>query len=93
MKVVDENEGIRDIEEKIGAGLIEELVFQAHNELKLLKLMKRWKPWEFLGTRDFEEKDLLNDMLNIKAGEPFPTTFDRFDNQKHERPVRHSKKN
>ena len=42
MKVVDENTNIRAIEDKIAAGLIEELVFAAHNELKLLKIMKNW---------------------------------------------------
>ena len=46
MKVVDENRSIRDIEKKVGAGLIEELIFQAHNEIKLLRLMGKWKPWE-----------------------------------------------
>ena len=93
MKVVDENESIRDIEDKVGAGLIEDLVFQAHNELKLLRIMKRWKPWEFLATRDFEEKEMLTDMLNFKSGNPFPQTWERYDNQKHEKPVRHSKQN
>lgn len=48
MKVVDENKSIRAIEEKIAAGLIEELIYQAHTELKLLRIMKSWKPWEFL---------------------------------------------
>jgi len=42
MKTVDENISIREIENKIAAGLIEELIFQAHNELKLLRLMKKW---------------------------------------------------
>ncbi len=42
MKVVDETLQIREIEEKIASGLIEELIFQAHNEIKLLRLMKKW---------------------------------------------------
>ncbi len=48
MKVVDENKSIRAIEEKINYGLVEELIFAAHNELKLLRIMKQWRPWEFL---------------------------------------------
>ena len=46
MKIVDENLSIRDIEEKIGYGLVEELIFAAHNEVKLLRLMDKWRPWE-----------------------------------------------
>jgi len=46
MKTVDENLSIREIENKVAAGLIEELIFQAHNELKLLRLMKKWQPWK-----------------------------------------------
>ena len=46
MKVVDENLSIRAIEEKLASGLVEELVIQAHNELKLLRIMGRWRPWE-----------------------------------------------
>lgn len=46
MKVVDENLSIRKIEEKIAAGIVEELIIQAHHEVKLLKLVRVWKPWE-----------------------------------------------
>lgn len=48
MKTVDEHKSIRMIEEKIAHGLIEELIFAAHNELKLIRIMKNWKPWEHL---------------------------------------------
>mmetsp|Transcript_9714 Transcript_9714/g.16353 ORF Transcript_9714/g.16353 Transcript_9714/m.16353 type:complete len:112 (+) Transcript_9714:228-563(+) len=54
MKVVDENMSIRAIEETIAGGLIEELIYQAHNEVKLLRIVKEWRPWETLQTRDFE---------------------------------------
>ena len=54
MKVVDDNLSIRAIEDKLSAGLIEELIFQAHNEIKLLRIMKNWKPWEYLQTQDYE---------------------------------------
>ena len=46
MKIVDENRTIRDIENKIASGLVEELIYQAHNEIKLLRIMKKWRPWE-----------------------------------------------
>ena len=36
MKVIDETKSIREIEDTIGYGMVEELIFQAHNELKLL---------------------------------------------------------
>lgn len=65
MKVVDENDSIRAIEDKIAAGLVEELIFQAHNEIKLLRLMKNWKPWEYLMTRDYDEKEEMNNLMNL----------------------------
>tara|TARA_B110000503_G_C6892727_1_gene307419 strand:- start:76 stop:414 length:339 start_codon:yes stop_codon:yes gene_type:complete len=55
MKVVDESENIREIEEKIAHGLVEELIFSAHNEIKLLRVMDRWRPWEHFAT----EKEML----------------------------------
>ena len=45
MQVVDSTTSIRDIEKKISHGLIEELIFSAHNEIKLLRVMDRWRPW------------------------------------------------
>ena len=83
MKVVDENMQVRAIEDKISAGLIEELIFQAHNELKLLKIVKNWKPWNFLGQETQDEQAELEAMLNFRRGNPFPVTFDRYDNAKH----------
>jgi hypothetical protein len=36
-----------DVETKIGEGQLEELVDQAHDEIKLVdKLSNEWKPWE-----------------------------------------------
>ena len=66
MTIVDENMSVRAIEEKIAAGLIEELIFQAHNEVKLLKVMKQWKPWEWLTTRDHGDKEQMQNKLNSK---------------------------
>ena len=48
MKVVDDNMNVRAIEEKIGAGMAEELILQAHNELRLIRLCKQTKVWEQL---------------------------------------------
>ena len=84
MKVVDENMQVRAIEDKISAGLIEELIFQAHNEIKLLHIMKKWQPWTFLHEdATVENQQVLEGMLNFRRGNPFPVTFDRFDNQQH----------
>ena len=48
MKIVDENENTRDIEEKIGFGMVEELILAAHNELRLLRIMREWAPWDLI---------------------------------------------
>jgi hypothetical protein len=40
MKVVDENLSIKEIEKRIGHGIVEELILQAHNEIKLIRIMK-----------------------------------------------------
>ena len=84
MKVVDETMSIREIEDKVSAGMIEELIFQAHNEIKLLRIMKNWKPWEYLHTDDYEQKELMQNFLNFQSGDPFPATFEQYDNMKHE---------
>jgi hypothetical protein len=55
MKVVDENRSIRAIEEKLAWGLIEEIIQQAHNELKLIRIMKKWRPWEEIYCEDEDE--------------------------------------
>ncbi|EMR11717.1 hypothetical protein PNEG_00151 [Pneumocystis murina B123] len=46
--IVKENEITEDIENKIGCGLIEEVIFQAKDELSLAKKMLEWKSWEDL---------------------------------------------
>ena len=83
MKVVDDNLSIRAIEDKLSAGLIEELIFQAHNEIKLLRIMKNWKPWEYLQTQDYENKEMMQNIINFTSGNPMPATYERYDNQKH----------
>jgi NADH dehydrogenase (ubiquinone) 1 alpha subcomplex subunit 5 len=45
-KVVKESETVEAIEERVGAGLVEELIEQAKNELQLIPKFKEWKLWE-----------------------------------------------
>ena len=56
MKVVDETKSIRQIEEKIAYGMVEELIMAAHNELKLIRIMKHWSPWEQLFSEDVDKE-------------------------------------
>lgn len=79
MKTVDENKSVRAIEEKVASGLIEELIYQAHNELKLIRIMKNWKPWEYIFS-EAEDKETMANLLNIRNDNPFPTTFESYEN-------------
>lgn len=47
-EIVEKNEIREVIEEKVGAGLIEEVLVQAGEELELIKLLSKEKPWENL---------------------------------------------
>ena len=53
------------------------------NEIKLLRIMKNWKPWEYLHTDDYQDKEMMMNMMNFKSGDPFPATFESYDAQKH----------
>jgi NADH dehydrogenase (ubiquinone) 1 alpha subcomplex subunit 5 len=46
LSVVQSTENISEIEEKLDAGQIEEVILQAEDELKLIAKMEEWKPWE-----------------------------------------------
>ncbi len=48
LSVVESTSSIQDIENKIGCGQVEELIVQAENELKLVKMMEEHKVWESL---------------------------------------------
>ena len=87
MKVVDENRSIRAIEKKIAAGLIEELIFQAHNEIRLLRLMGKWRPWEHW-TDIQDEKDTLHQFAGFKGNDPFPNIFETYDDVRHDKKPR-----
>ena len=66
MQVVDENRSVRAIEEKISSGLVEELILQAHNELKLLRIVKQWRPWEFLVETEEDKKGFLQAVASFR---------------------------
>ena len=87
MKQVDEIKSIRAIEEKIGSGMVEELIFQAHNELKLIRIMKHWKPWEYLAGEMTDKEELLN-MISFKPDNPFPVVAEHYEDMRHDRPAR-----
>ena len=87
MKVVDETRSIRAIEEKIAFGLIEELIVQAHNELKLIRIMKNWRPWEIIYNEDDDTEDMI-DLLNATSDNPFPHPYEKFENLRNNRPIR-----
>ena len=88
MKVVDENTSIKAIEKKIAHGLIEELIIQAHHELKLLRLMDRWKPWEAFAERKEEDKLEMQGMMNFRQDQPFPGAQEEYDAMRHDRKPR-----
>ncbi|KAL1919265.1 uncharacterized protein VTP21DRAFT_1957 [Calcarisporiella thermophila] len=46
LAIVEANEDIQDIEEKLDAGQIEEAIMQAEDELSLVGKMEEWKAWE-----------------------------------------------
>ncbi len=87
MKVVDETRSIRGIEDKIAAGMIEEVIYAAHNELKLIRIMKSWKPWEYIFS-EIEEKEALLNMMNLRNDNPFPSVTETYENERTNRPSR-----
>ena len=45
MKVVDEHESIREIEDTLKSGMVELLIIHAHKLVKLIRILKEWQPW------------------------------------------------
>ena len=88
MKVVDETMSIREIENKISAGLIEELIFAAHNEIKLLRLMKNWKPWIHFAEEKDNMRNALHGMASFRHDNPFATVYENYENMRHDRKPR-----
>lgn len=56
LKIVEENEITENIENKIGGGLIEEIVIQANDELHLAKELAKLKVWEKLEEEPLEDQ-------------------------------------
>ena len=88
MKVVDENMSIRKIEEIIASGLVEELIFAAHNEVKLLRIMQKWRPWEMYNKNADEAKEQLLNMASFRHDNPFNVVHENYDAQRFDRTPR-----
>lgn len=73
MLVVDKCTKIRDIEEILQAGIVEELIWNAHNELKLLRIMKEWQPWDYLFNPE-EQAEFEKMLATLRSGFVFPYT-------------------
>ena len=86
MEVVDTNKNVRDIEKKIAYGMVEELIIQAHNELKLMKLVKQYKPWEYL--KDYEDVNAKEQILSLSKSNIFGTPVENFQHDKNTAPPR-----
>ena len=84
MKIVDEEMSIRKIEEKIANGLVEELIFAAHNEIKLLRIMQKWRPWEMYFNDD-SAKEALQALASFRHDNPFDVVHETYDNVRHDR--------
>ena len=88
MKIVDETESVRAIEEKIAYGMVEELIQAAHNELKLLRIMQRWRPWEMYKEDESFEKERLINMAAFRFDNPFDRQHEQYDHIRHDRKPR-----
>ena len=88
MKIVDETENVREIEEKIAGGLVEELISAAHDEVKLLRIMQKWRPWEQFNDHADEHKEMLHRMMNFRQNNPFDVVTESYDHLRHDRTPR-----
>jgi len=46
LSIVESTENVSEIEKKIDAGQIEQIITQAEDELRLVPKVEEWKPWE-----------------------------------------------
>ena len=88
MKVVDETESIREIENKIASGLVEELIWQAHNEIKLLRVMREWQPWREIRASEEGMKQAVHSMASFRTDNPFNTVWENYENMRHDKTPR-----
>ena len=89
MKVVDELENVRAIEEKIGYGMVEDLIKAAHNELRMLKWMKENEPW--LEDHNQDEGSIEEEHTNFNLdfeNNPFDEPTESYQKDKHVKPDR-----
>lgn len=63
-KIVEENEVTEIIENRIGSGLIEEILIQAAEEHLLVLEMAKWKPWEELSEKPLPDQWQYFDAVN-----------------------------
>lgn len=56
LNIVSSESVVENIENKIGCGLIEEVLIQANEEFELVKKMKEWKVWEGLEEKPLEDQ-------------------------------------
>lgn len=49
--------------------------------------MKSWRPWESI-YNEIEDKEELANFLNLRVNNPFPTSFETFENLRNNRPIR-----
>ena len=47
--------------------------------------MKNWKPWEYLHTRDYSDKEMMHRFSNFSFAHPFADSFEKYDEMKHSR--------
>ena len=86
MEIVDSTLSIREIEKTVGSGMVEELIIDAHRELKLVKIMKQMKPWE--QHNDAEDTQFKEDILNVNHKNIFGEVNENFQHDRQDRPER-----
>jgi hypothetical protein len=87
MKVVDENDNIMEIEKKISFGMVEELILAAHNELRLLRIMKEWQPWDQI-YGEHDDTQLHADFTTFRANNPWMGGEEVFSKERYIKPER-----
>ena len=49
----------------------------------MLRIMKNWRPWEYLQTQDYEDKEMMQNFMNFTSGNYMMSQYERYDNMKH----------
>eukprot|EP00245_Coleochaete_scutata_P004100 TRINITY_DN16353_c0_g1_i1.p1 TRINITY_DN16353_c0_g1~~TRINITY_DN16353_c0_g1_i1.p1 ORF type:complete len:151 (-),score=29.80 TRINITY_DN16353_c0_g1_i1:206-619(-) len=69
LKVCEEETSTSSLEKKIGSGQVEELIWQAKDELELIPKMAEWKPWE---APEGHKVEIVEDLEPIPKHIPHP---------------------